>query len=126
MASKFSPTQKSLKYLRDNGYTAQVVERYVSFTHRRIDLFGAIDICAVKPGDRGVLGVQTTSSSNHSARVTKAKAIPEIKVWLEAGNRLVFHSWGLKGKVGKRKTYQLREEELFVQDLEAELKGKVE
>ena len=37
-----SPTQRTLKYLRDKGYTAQVVEHWNAFAKRRIDLFGVI------------------------------------------------------------------------------------
>ena len=47
-----SPTQLSLKKLREEGYiTIQVVEYWNSFARRRIDLFGFIDILAIKNGE---------------------------------------------------------------------------
>ena len=40
-------TARTLKYLRDHGYQAEVVERYLSFAKRRKDLFDIIDIIAI-------------------------------------------------------------------------------
>lgn len=104
---KTSPTQRSLALLRKEGYTAQVVERYSMYARVRIDLFGCIDIVAIKPGVPGVLGVQTTSRGNQSARTKKAKAIPELQVWLGCGNSFEVHGWAKGGARGKRKTWQV-------------------
>ena len=101
-----SPTARSLKYLRDNGYTAQVVEKFNSFTKQRNDLFKCIDIVAIKPGE--ILGVQSTSGSNHSARVVKSCGIPELHTWFQAGGKFVVHSWAKKGPRGKQKTWAPR------------------
>ena len=49
-ASRMSPTARTLALLRKQGYTAQVVERYCHYSHRRIDLFACIDVLALKPG----------------------------------------------------------------------------
>lgn len=106
-----SPTQKSLKYLRDLGYSAQVVEHFNYFTKSRKDLFGIIDIVAIKPGISGVLGVQVTSTDNLSAREKKAAEIPEVKIWIECGNPFEFHGWSKKGKVGKRKLWAITKRE---------------
>lgn len=88
-----SPTQRSLKLLRGEDYTAQVVEKYITWTQRRIDLFGFIDIVAMKAGSPGLLGVQTTSGSNLTKRIKKATALPECELWLLTGNSLEFHGW---------------------------------
>lgn len=95
-----SPTQRSLKLLRDQGYPAQVVEKWIAQARKRVDLFGVIDIVAID-GLPGVLGVQTTTASNIRARVKKASNIPEMVAWLEAGNRLHFHGWK-KSRLTKR------------------------
>jgi hypothetical protein len=79
--------------LRDHGYTVAVVEHYNAFAHVRQDLFGCIDIVAIAPNIPGVLGVQTTTASNLSARITKATTIPAIRIWLQAGNPFLFHGW---------------------------------
>ncbi len=94
-----SPTVRTLKHLRDNGYVAEVVEKWNAFARIRQDLFGIIDVVAVKPGTVGVLGVQTTSYSNVSARIKKSMANKVLPVWVRAGNRFVVHGWkkGVRG-----------------------------
>ena len=88
-----SPTELSLKYLRNQGYTCQVVETWNPFAKVRIDLFHIIDIVAIKAGEVGVLGIQTTSKSNISARVAKAKNNKDLLVWYKAGNNFIIHGW---------------------------------
>lgn len=91
-----SPTQRSLKLLRDEGYTAQVVERWNPHARVRQDLFGVIDIVAIKALDSdttNIVGVQTTSKSNMSARVNKIKESPEAALWSAAGGLILVHGW---------------------------------
>lgn len=87
-----SPTQRTLERLRRSGYCAAVVERWNAHVGIRQDVFGIIDILAVGRGEPGVLGIQCTTSKNLAARVTKAKKIHELLVWLQCGNR--FSCWG--------------------------------
>lgn len=103
-----SPTSRSLAYLRKLGYTCQVVEKFNPFSKTRIDLFGCIDIVAIHPDEIGALGVQVTSRAHVPDRVKKCKAEPKIEVWLQAKNKLEVHGWGLLGKAGKRKKYELK------------------
>ena len=103
-----SPTSRSLKWLRDQGYICEVVEKFNYFTKQRKDLFNVIDIIAVHPGQVGVLGVQVTSRVHTQERVHKCKKELMIKTWLAAQNKLEVHGWGLMGKVGKRKKYELK------------------
>jgi len=109
---KTSPTQRSLKLLRDEGYTVQVVEKWQAFAKKRVDLFGCIDIIAIKDGVTGVLGVQTTSGSNLAAREKKARAIPALTTFLDAGNSFELHGWSKKGKAGKRKLWTVTRKEI--------------
>ena len=98
-----SPTTRTLALLRKEGYTAVVAEKFNSFIKIRIDLFGWIDVCAIHPDKKGVLGVQTTSGSNLAARITKAEALDSYKIWLKAGNSIEFHGWRkLKNLPGNR------------------------
>ena len=118
---KASPTARSLKHLRDQGFTAQVVERWIPGANLRKDLFGGIDIVCVGGKDEigprfDTLGVQSTSDSNVSARREKMLAIPELRLWLECGNRLVIHGWAKKGPRGKPKRWALREVEIHLSD----------
>ena len=64
-----SPTQLSIKYLKDQGYTVAIVEHWNAFARIRQDLFGFIDIIALKGNE--TLAVQTTTATNMSARVKK-------------------------------------------------------
>lgn len=107
-----SPTQRSLKELRARGYTAQVVERWNSFAKIRQDLFGIVDLVAIKSDMNGVLGIQATSTGNMGARIQKAQANETLNIWKQAGNRFVVWGWALRGERGKRKKYELREVEL--------------
>lgn len=68
-----TPTARTLKYLREGlGMTAEVVERFNSFTKTRKDLYGFVDIVAVAE-DRGIWFVQATSTDNMAARVHKIR-----------------------------------------------------
>jgi hypothetical protein len=97
-----SPTARSLKYLREAGYAADIVERWIPGANIRKDLYGCIDIVAVRPGE--TLGVQTTSYSNMSARYNKALQQAGLRAWLEAGNQFVIHGWHKRGNRWQVKT----------------------
>ena len=80
-----SPTSRTLKRLRAEGWTAEVTER----------LFRFIDVLAIHP-ERGTLAVQATSGSNLSARVAKIRAEPRALIWLHAGkghHRIQVWAW---------------------------------
>ena len=115
-----SPTKRTLDALRKQGYTCQVVERFCQYSKRRIDLFGCIDLVALKerqnineykPGwwdfiPGSILGVQATTGDNASKRVQKAIAEPRLKVWLEAGGK--FQVWGWRELKNKTPKWQAR------------------
>lgn len=103
--AKTSPTQRSLKFLREQGWTVEVVERWNAYTKTRKDLFGCIDLVAMRHGE--LAGVQTTSGAG-SARIAKIKAEPRMVQWLEAGGTLYVHGWDKRGARGKRKTWTCR------------------
>lgn len=67
-----TPTQLTLRKLREDGWTVEVVEKWVPGANIRKDLFGFIDLMAIK--DEQTLAVQATSYSNISARVKKIEA----------------------------------------------------
>ena len=92
-----TPTQRSLKYLRDAGYTVAIVEHWNSFARIRQDLFGIIDLLAVRGTE--TLGVQTTSSTNVAARIRKLEESPMLSILREANWSIHVHGWR---KVGNR------------------------
>ena len=111
---KTSPTQRTLAFLRAAGHTVAITEKWNQFSKTRQDLFGFLDLVALHPGDKGVLGVQTTSGTNHAARLTKLLAIPAAKLWVETGNRLWVMSWSKCGARGKRKLWTPRIEKVEI------------
>lgn len=92
-----SPTQLTLRKLREDGYQAQVVEVWNSHARIRQDLFGFIDVIAVKGTE--TLAVQATSAPNVSSRVTKIGDSPLVGPVRDAGWRIVV--WGWKKKSGR-------------------------
>lgn len=106
-----SPTQRSLAYCRERGWTVQVVEHWNPFARRRVDLFGCIDLVAITP--EGVLGIQTTSGSGHSSRRKKVLAEKRIAQWVAAGAQFHIWSWSKRGP-GKRKEWTLRCEPILL------------
>ena len=101
--SKATPTSRSMAWLKDAGYHAEVVEQ----TKRvgapgamkvwKVDLWSFIDLLAIKRGE--VLGVQTTSWTNVSARVRKITDSPLLPLVREAGIRVVVHGWHADGRL---------------------------
>jgi hypothetical protein len=104
---KKSPTSRTLQLLKAEGFLAEVVERRLPRCFITRDLFGCIDVLAVRAGEPP-LGVQATSGSNAAARLAKALAVPELRAWLAAGCRFEVWSWRKAGPAGKRKTWQVR------------------
>jgi len=89
--------------LREQGYLVATVEHYNSFTRRKHDLFGCIDLLAIGNGE--TLAIQVTSRSNMSARIKKIQdnlALPEM---LRSKWRIIVHGWD-KGTNGR---YRLKE-----------------
>lgn len=65
---------------------------------------------------QGIIAIQVTSGTNHAARRRKAASEPRLEMWLRAGGRFQVVSWRLAGAKGKRKKYEVRVEELNLQD----------
>jgi hypothetical protein len=117
-----TPTQRSLKKLRDEGWICEKVERpWNPHTKRTQDLFGFGDILAFK-GSVTII-VQTTGGDggNFAARRTKILASPIAKAWADFGvpfgqRSIVLHGWRKAGAKGQRKLWQCRQEGLFLPD----------
>ena len=101
-----TPTARTLKYFRDEGLRAQVVERFIPQARRRVDLFGCIDIVIIESDH--ILGVQACADGSHAARLNKSLLEPALRAWLEAGAKFCVVSWGKKGARGKRKLWVAR------------------
>lgn len=115
MASK--TVQRSIEHLKAEGYAVQVVERWNPYAKVRQDLFGWIDIVAVKAG-RPILGVQTTTGNMAAVRLDKARGNEALKAWISGGGQLVVHSWDKRGARGKRKVWTVVERRVEAGELE--------
>lgn len=116
------PTQRTLKQLKEWGFLSHVAERWNPWAKVRQDAFGCIDIIAVREGV-GVLFIQTTSGSCHSARRKKIEASEQAKTLLDAGCKIELWSWAPRGARGKRKVMTLRREEIKNPDLQTSREG---
>lgn len=105
---KKSPAQRSLDLLRGEGWFVAVTERWNPFAKVRQDLFGFIDVLAMKSDI--LLAVQTTSGEHVAERVQKIRETQAASLWLESPNRLiVVHGWRRVGERGKRKLWDCRQ-----------------
>lgn len=104
---KKSPTARTLEWLRHQGWTCQVVEKWIPFTKQRKDLFDCIDIVAIHPDVQGVLGVQATANNggHHANRLQKILENPKAALWMNAGNKLWVVSWAKQGPRGAVKKW---------------------
>jgi len=89
-----SATQKTLKKLRSEGWNCAIVEKTIPHCFIKKDLFGFIDILAIRGSE--VLAIQTTSDKtggNSSERVKKILAhenYPQVKA---VGWKIIVHGW---------------------------------
>lgn len=102
-----SPTQRSLALLREQGYHAEVVEKWAG--GKRHDLWGWCDILALRdrnysitvdevesPVFTDVLAVQTTTASNMSARIKKIGDSDTVGLVRACGIQIAVHGWAKK------------------------------
>lgn len=119
--AKPSPTQRTLKYLRDLGYVAGVTEKWNPHAKIRQDLFGFVDLIYLCGPASVIAAVQTTSGANHASRRTKVLGNPAARRWVECGGRIEVWSWSAKKvkRGGKRVHYVPRIETLNLNDFAA-------
>ncbi len=118
-----SPTARTLKFFRDQGAECAVVEKWIAIPKHpgggiRRDIWGADML--VRQGSL-LMGVQSTSGSNHSHRVSKSLANPEIMNWLHTGVGFYVYSWSKRGPRGKRKVWTPKVTQLIEKDGKAEV-----
>jgi hypothetical protein len=117
-----TPTQRTLAHLRKQGFVAGVVEKWIPQTRRRSDYLGGIDIIAVRADPPTTVGIQATSDSNVSSRVKKLMSLPDMQVWIGAGNELWVMGWK-KRLIGRRARWFPRIVKLGGSYVETEMEG---
>jgi hypothetical protein len=85
-----SPTQRSLKELRARGYRVAITERWNPFAKIRQDLFGVVDLLAIREGETLAVQVTSTSVAARVRKIADAEATPDMR---RAGWRIVVHGW---------------------------------
>ena len=95
MASSLTPTQRTLAYLREQGYLCAIVEKWNPHVKIRQDLFGFIDILAIKKNE--TLAVQCTSTGV-AARVKKIQESEYLSRVREAGWKILIVGWSKNSK----------------------------
>jgi hypothetical protein len=98
---KTSPTERTMRKLRDLGYLVSKAEHWNQFARQTFDLFGFIDVAALGIDESGVLAVQATTTENQSKRVTKILGLESAKRWLDCGNRIEVWGWKKSAKTKK-------------------------
>ena len=95
-----TPTQRTLKALKDQGIPCDIVERYIRFYSNdprtqkipgfRKDAFGFIDILAIYPHQ--VFGIQSCGQAfaAHDQKILENEFAPQ---WLRAGNGIALYGW---------------------------------
>lgn len=93
-------TTRTLEKLRRDGYTVAVVEKWNPHVKIRQDLFGFIDVLAIRRDE--TLAVQACSYGDVSKRVKKIAEHKNVGAVREAGWRIEVWGWR-KPKRGWRK-----------------------
>lgn len=86
-----SPTSRTLAKLRKEGWLCAVVEKRNPVTKTLNDLFGFIDVLAIREGE--TLAVQTTSGGNMASRIKKIADHENVEWVRKAGWAIHVHGW---------------------------------
>jgi hypothetical protein len=97
-----------LKLLRSEGWYADSVDYWDSFTRRTKDLYNCIDVLAVGP--EGTIAVQVTSRGNMSSRRKKVLAADAWQPMVDAN--WIVEIWGYDQPKGPRTLWRLKRERL--------------
>ena len=86
-------TELTLRYLRERGWRCQVVEKFQFHSKRRVDLFGIIDIVAIKEGR--IAGVQSTGYNGRRPHLLKIMETnqSDLKDWLDSSAEFYLICW---------------------------------
>ena len=120
-----SPTQRTMRALRDQGRIVDVCERWIVNPKHpgggfRKDLFGFIDLIVLDP-EQGIVAIQSCGQSfaEHLRKITDSECTEYVIEWLKCGGRLELWGWRkLKLKRGgKAMRWTPRIKEITLEDL---------
>ena len=119
MPKGISPTQRTLRLLRQEGCHCDIVERWNSFVGKfgiRQDLFGIIDLIALYPNK--ITGIQCCGS-DFAAHDRKIIASEYSREWMLSGGALELWGWRKikKNRGGKLMIWKPRIKKYTLEDL---------
>lgn len=112
-----SPTARSLKRLRELGYHADVVERWIPGANIRRDFLGGVDILAYAEDGRPAQAIQATTWTNVLARQKKLAALPGTRALIASGVEVRVWGWRRECHDGRRPIWAVRDILLTPADL---------
>jgi|TARA_Y100000289_G_scaffold33336_1_gene32945 hypothetical protein len=124
-----SPTQRTLKAMRNQGRICGIVEKFQQYGGKfgiRQDLFGFIDIIAIDSKD-GIIAIQSTGQ-DWSGHINKIMDLEEIVMkWLEHAP-LELWSWRKVKKVrgGKAMIWKARIGDFYIENKQLKYKERDE
>lgn len=94
-----SNTSRTLKYIREKGWSVDMVERWIHMpTHPvggfRKDYLGFADMIAL--GEKSIIAIQSCGQAfaEHNRKITDDEKVSEnALLWLENGGRLILIGW---------------------------------
>jgi len=89
-----SNTSRTLEYIRSQGWEADKVEQYNSYSGTRKDMFGFGDIIAM--GENSIIAIQSCGQafSAHNKKITEDERVaPLARLWVKNGGRLILMGW---------------------------------
>lgn len=110
-----SPLQRTLKMLRDAGWTVGITEHFNPHVRIRQDLFGFADAIAFRKGFP-VLALNAMHLK-HSSEHDKLRENEALRKWIEAGHRFALYQWHQVGPRGKRKLWKVFVQEWKLDDM---------
>ena len=93
-----SPTQRTLRLLEKQGHRAAIAEYWNAFAGRRVDLFGFIDVVALRPG--AIVGIQVTDGGkvggghlSHRKKKILGPCREDAIAWLKGKGEIEIWAW---------------------------------
>ena len=99
MGKKRSLHSATIKALTASGFLCEEVERQIPGTILKRDLFGVLDLLAIHPAQRLVVGLQVTSSDNRSSRLRKIQASPRALSVMRSGIEIWLALWSIDNQL---------------------------
>ena len=114
-----TPTQRTLRTLREAGYTAVVVERWNPHARVRQDLWGWADILAYDQNE--IIAIQVCTATDLSRRRQKLLQNPHLRTWLQHPTRRAeIWAWRCKKQrqTARRHTWHLQRHPICLSERE--------